>query len=271
LKAAGLSFRCHRGSGFVQFIFCRVITMIKAIITDLDDTLLRYDKTISQFSLSILKRCRAKGIKLVIATARGGSAKQFVPFELFDGFVLMNGATAIVDNQKVYERLMLPEVFIPVLTKIDAANINVAVEINGIHHSNFAASNRKYTITSFDTINEKSEKFYAIVDTPDKVAIIKKLLPPELSVHFTEDNYALITHLEATKIKAISAILDFWNIPFKDTVAFGDASNDIDMLKKCGIGVAMGNAQEGIKAISDEMCGNCENDGVAKWLAERIL
>ena len=56
--------------------------MIKAIVTDLDDTLLRYDKTVSQFTIDILTRCREKGIKLIIATARSNRASRLVPFAL---------------------------------------------------------------------------------------------------------------------------------------------------------------------------------------------
>lgn len=245
--------------------------MIKAIITDLDDTLLKRDKTVSVFSIETLKQFRKKGVKTIIATARSVNAKQFVPFELFDGFALMNGATAIADNHKVYEKLMIPEIFIPVLKNMTAANIQAAVEINGVHYSNFNVPNRKYAITNFDSIKEKSEKFYAIVDSSDKVETVKKLIPAGLHVHFTEDNYALITHFEASKIKAISAILDYWSISFENTVAFGDATNDIEMIQKCGIGVAMENALDEVKAISDEICLDCDNDGVAKWLAEYML
>jgi hydroxymethylpyrimidine pyrophosphatase-like HAD family hydrolase len=43
---------------------------IKMIVTDLDGTLLRSDKTISGYTASIFKRCRDKGIKIVFATAR---------------------------------------------------------------------------------------------------------------------------------------------------------------------------------------------------------
>ncbi len=245
--------------------------MIKAIITDLDDTLLRRDKTVSTFSTEALKQCRKKGVKTIVATARSSNAKQFVPFELFDGFVLMNGATAIADNHTVYEKLMKPELYIPVLKKISAAGINTAVEINGVHYSNFNVPNRKYILTNFDILKEKSEKFYAIVDSPDKAEFVRKLIPAGLYGHFTEDNYALITHFEASKINALSAILDFWHIPFEDAVAFGDASNDTEMIQKCGIGVAMKNAIGSVKAVANEICLDCDNDGVAKWLAKRIL
>ena len=43
---------------------------IKAIITDLDRTLLRTDKSLSTYTVSVLKECKARGIKVMAATAR---------------------------------------------------------------------------------------------------------------------------------------------------------------------------------------------------------
>jgi predicted mannosyl-3-phosphoglycerate phosphatase (HAD superfamily) len=58
---------------------------IKLIVTDLDGTLLRTDKTISDRTKSILSKCRESGIAVIYATGRGGSAEQVAPAELFDG------------------------------------------------------------------------------------------------------------------------------------------------------------------------------------------
>jgi len=48
--------------------------MIKMIITDLDNTLLRSDKTISEYTIDVLKKCQSKGIKVAFATARSEQA-----------------------------------------------------------------------------------------------------------------------------------------------------------------------------------------------------
>ena len=71
---------------------------IRMVVTDLDDTLLRKDKTISERTTTALRKCREKGIKTVYATGRGNSSKMFVSSELFDGFVRMNGAMAYMGD-----------------------------------------------------------------------------------------------------------------------------------------------------------------------------
>ena len=52
-----------------------------------------------------------------------------------------------------------------------------------------------------------------------------------------------------------------------DAVAFGDAQNDIPMLKAAGIGVAMGNATQAVKAAADQVTDSNNEDGIATWLA----
>lgn len=56
-----------------------------------------------------------------------------------------------------------------------------------------------------------------------------------------------------------------------DIIAFGDDYADIGMLKLCGVGVAMGNAIEEVKAISDCVIGDNDHDGIADYLKDAVL
>ena len=49
-----------------------------------------------------------------------------------------------------------------------------------------------------------------------------------------------------------------------DAVAFGDGGNDVPMLMKAGIGVAMGNASEEVKAKADYVTADVSDDGIFK-------
>lgn len=74
----------------------------------------------------------------------------------------------------------------------------------------------------------------------------------------------------ATKGQALCAVADALNIPIETVVAFGDDINDIDMLRTAGASVAMSNAIENVAAVADYICGDCDEDGVARWLTENI-
>jgi len=78
---------------------------VKMVALDLDGTLLHDDKTISNYSKSIIQRCREKGIKVIFATVRG-TTENIVPSELFDGCVKKSGATAYDGDSLIYKRVM---------------------------------------------------------------------------------------------------------------------------------------------------------------------
>ena len=56
----------------------------------------------------------------------------------------------------------------------------------------------------------------------------------------------------------------------EECIAFGDAENDISMLEYAGIGVAMGNATDQVKAIADEITLSNEEDGIAHSLYKHL-
>jgi len=48
-------------------------------------------------------------------------------------------------------------------------------------------------------------------------------------------------------------------------------SGDVEILRECGISVAVANAVDEAKAVADNICDTNENDGVAKWLRENVI
>ena len=70
--------------------------MIKAVIVDLDGTLLRKDQSVSEFTLGTLRKCREKGIKVMVATARPRrNALMYTDIIDFDAMTFSNGARVI--------------------------------------------------------------------------------------------------------------------------------------------------------------------------------
>jgi len=250
---------------------------IKMIVVDLDDTLLRNDKTVSERTVGALKKCREKGIKVVYATARGQSAQVLVSSDLFDGYVIMNGAIARAGAQVVYSRLISSVSVRKMLLAADDAGIPIAVQSAGMDYTNFDTTKvwewvKHFTISDFRTLDVESEKIYALPKTESEIDILKKHLPRGLYLITTrEDNFTMIMNEDASKEKAVAALAGHWGICVSDVVAFGDDIIDIEMIKNCGVGVAMGNAISELKAVADYVCDTNENDGIAKWLEGNLL
>ena len=249
---------------------------VKMIVIDLDDTLLRTNKTISERSLATLKLCREHGIKVLYATGRGDSAKDLAPSELFDGTVYMNGATAYIGDTLIYSRLIPIKNVRDLLNAADNAGIKIAAQYGGMDYANFNVTAQwpwilNYEISEFNTLDIDAEKLYAVIEKPQDTELIKKYLQNGLYLRVGRDGLAMVMHEEAVKSNAVAAIAAHCGIEQSDIVAFGDDTNDIDLLEYCGIGVAMGNALDEVKAAADYVCDTNDNDGVAKWLEENVL
>ncbi len=66
-----------------------------------------------------------------------------------------------------------------------------------------------------------------------------------------------------TKGSAISAVLDHLGLDAADAIGIGDSWNDVEMFQVCGVGIAMGNADDDLKAIADEVTTSVRDHGVA--------
>ncbi|RIK43550.1 MAG: Cof-type HAD-IIB family hydrolase, partial [Chloroflexi bacterium] len=74
----------------------------------------------------------------------------------------------------------------------------------------------------------------------------------------------------ANKAAALAVLMADWGVPLAQVVAFGDDTNDIEMLQECGLGVAVANAADEVKQVADEITATNDEDGVAIVL-ERLL
>jgi len=245
--------------------------MVKMIVMDLDGTLLKTDKTISEFTKSILNQCCKIGIKIVYATGRGGSAESVAPSELFDCRITMNGAIARINDSIIYNKLIPHEIARSILIACDQRGLKTASELSGMHYSNFDVSNEwsqisNYKIVDFKEHNIDAEKLYFMVNNPDDSLFVEKQLPKELYLSVSRDGLGMIMHKDATKAKAVAEVRKIWEISQSEILAFGDDLNDIDMLKYSGISVAMENALDEVKAIADFVCLSNDEDGIANWI-----
>lgn len=254
--------------------------MIKMIVTDLDDTLLHTDKSVSQYTKEVFIKVRRKGIKIVLATARGERLVKDLAlydlFDLFDAYILTNGANAFADGTNIYNKTICPAVMRPLLQKLTKLNIKAAAQINGTHYANFDVQKKwsyinNFVITDFSEMAGNADKLYAAIEKPEQVRLISSVLPRGVYLVVSKDNLAMIMHSDATKAKAVRAVAEKWNIDMSEVMAFGDDLNDIDMLIECGAGVAVENALNEVTEAADHICGTNDNDGVAKWLEEKVL
>ena len=98
-----------------------------------------------------------------------------------------------------------------------------------------------------------------------------RLLPelfPELAVTSSVRNNIELNLASANKGAALEALCRHLGVAMEETVAFGDGTNDLTMLRAAGLGVAMGNAAPELKAAADMVTDDNEQAGVARVINE---
>ena len=253
---------------------------VKMIVCDLDGTLLRSDKTISDYTLDMLEKCRKRDILLAFATARSqNGVGPYIDIMRPDALVLNNGALAKIGDKVVYRAII----------DVDTANRILALMINHpevgyittetedgyfVNHPIDEHARYSYFKPVFtDFARGIRHDAYKIV--PEITAAAAKAIAepfPEITVtHLSGETWRFFTHKDATKLKGVAAAAKHLGIDLSHVMAFGDDYNDIEMLTSCGIGVAMANAIPEAKAAADYICDDNDSDGVARWIDGNIL
>ena len=263
---------------------------IKLIVTDLDGTLLRTDKTVSEYTASIFERCRDIGIKIAFATARPVRAvTEWLNLPVvFDAAIYHNGAIAYMGDSKILHYGISPKAASTIIfSALEAdSSAKLCVEINDRLYGNYDPSDIwpgiEITLTDFmDLPNAYADKILlfhhlavgATMTMASKIELeaVAKCLTDDIYIEMSENTVGMIMNKEARKINAVKEIAARFGVALGETAAFGDDYNDIEMLRECGVGVAVANAIDEVKSVATYLCGDCDKDGVAKWLEENVI
>jgi len=253
---------------------------IRLIATDLDDTLLRSDKTVSEYTSSIFRRCRAEGIRTVFATARPVRAVEgWLSIDvLADACVYHSGAVVKVDGKPFRQSGIRHDAVDRLLDGVRRiGGFRMAAEIDDVIYADFDAATVwpgiEYVMTDFyDLPRLPADKLiFLAADGCADVEGIRRLLDGNL--YLQASRYGMLTVMsgDARKLIAVREVAGHFGLTLDEVAAFGDDHADVGMLRGCGFGVAVANAVEEAKAAAGHACGSNDDDGVAKWLEEFAL
>lgn len=250
---------------------------ISAVIFDLDDTLLRSDKSISNYTLEVLKKCRERGIYIGVATARNEiSAGSYIQINDFDIVISNGGARMTVGGECVYKKMMSASTvrkIIDIFWGIGGNELTVETEEGYFwnYKTKPKGSWAHAIYNDFSDFNSPAYKITALLDTPELAQHICNEVDDIETLSFRGEKWRRFASVGADKVSAIRAVTNYLGIGISNIAAFGDDYNDIEMLKTVGIGVAMGNAIEEVKAIAKHIALSNDEDGAARFIADNIL
>ena len=253
--------------------------MIKLILTDLDHTLLHQDGSISDETLRVLSECRDRGIKFAIATARYWiGAKRYIDLLKPDYEITTDGTLINSGDECLYScGFSESDTNLIVRSLLEAkpdAEITVAhgktVYWNSLHIAESEKLHKAVYNDYTSDLNVRANKIVAELPDDSLAVRIADQTGCKLQCYRGERWYSFLP-TGSGKTAAIRALSDLSGIGIEDIVAFCDDSNDVEMLKLCGIGVAVANAVPEALESADEVTLSNDEDGVAKWLMEKCL
>lgn len=252
----------------------------KIIFVDLDLTLLRSDGTLSQRTISTLKKCQHNGILVGFCTSRGTTRIQELSEQIKPDIVICNaGACVYYKNQLIHAETFTLEETHKLFNKVyEVLGPDAEITVDTLNDFFWNRTSNKSTQympeSKYDDCKnfpEPAMKFCVQTKDVEKADAIKSEVPNCSAVLFSDIPWFKFAPVTATKENAIQFLADYLKIPTKQMISFGDDYSDIGMLQTTGIGVAMGNAIPEVKAIANAHTVSCDEDGVAVYLEQNII
>ena len=249
---------------------------MRAIITDLDRTLLHTDKAISEYTKRILFECKRRGIAVMAASARPErTMTDFHALIGFDAYTALNGAQVVLPGGAVVEYAIAPDSARSILQRVCAEpDVWISVETDaGIFSNRDDAFWKPQIFDGFPALPPCGKIYKLLFSSPADGFLQKTagLLSPDTYSSVAIGTILQVMAQDATKWNGIQAMLRAFSIDPAQAVYFGDDEDDIEPLRRCGHGVAPSNAIPAALDAADEITADNDADGVARWIEENLL
>lgn len=263
--------------------------MKKAIFFDIDGTLIdshNGKKDISHRVKESLRELQRQGHYIFIATGRPYAFLSEAIREFgFDGYVLANGAHVIIDGKTIHSKPVGAGLLKALVSKLEEKNLEFVLE----DETNVYAYERYEKMWPFYEHYGIFKDHFMLDYEVDKISAFKiEVLCPKpedldyciefLKNHeeYTYCHSVHSTHLEiylkeSHKASGILKVLEHLDIELECSYAFGDGSNDVEMLETVGCGIAMGNATDDVKKYANVVTDTVANDGIVSGIKKYIL
>jgi hypothetical protein len=274
------------------------INNIKALIFDLDGTLLSSKKSIAPKTLDCLLSLKKQGMKIIIATGRTPLAcmHKLVQLNLSTPMVCANGA-CIYDplaNAPMEEVLLTPssiERFLKIAndtnkhailysldhTYLPQEIINKYINLSGSKESKKVLD----SILPIDTFKIGEELIYKCIIHSKNIGYDKEFLKniknniadldQDIFITYAHPDFLEFVDKSVNKYASLSGVLKSLNIEDDEVIAFGDGVNDLEMLGKFSYSVAMGNASDEVKEVAAFTTDSNDEEGIYKFLKMNYL
>lgn len=242
------------------------------ICVDLDSTLLRSDKSISQYTISTFENMKQNGNTIIINTARSYQRCVNYAKEINADYIICNGGTDIYQKE-TNSYIRIYNIFIPkeVVSKVCKEYLMYCKHLSIQTEKYFYTTQDNPTVDFVTKLPEKnsfSYNAYKIViykglkEDIDRISLENGL---EYEV-YVNGSYGKVGIKGVDKYSGLMNLLKIKDLEKEDVIFFGDDIGDLKCLLNCTYGVAMKNSIPEVLEAIHTVCDSNDNDGVSKYL-----
>ena len=261
--------------------------MIRLVASDMDGTLLDEGGRIPPETFGLIRRLRALGVTFAVASGRIHDvlAIQFAPVEGMVDYITANGGEVWVDGRLVERRGFSPESVAALLAELDGSQHITSLMSDG--HTVYINGPGAHVLKGMFDADEAFEHLGEGLPPRDaqiiKISLhvhesrveqaardLEAKLGDSLVFHVAAYDFIDVTPVGVDKGIGLARLLEARGIDPSEVIAYGDAMNDMGMLRLAGESVAMENALPAVREACDRVIGSFREQAVQADLAALV-
>ncbi len=261
---------------------------IKAVLADVDGTLVTQEKVLSERAIAAVGRLREQGIEFALTSGRPprGMSMLIEPLALTTPVSAFNGGLIVRPDMSVLEQKTIPQAVVgPAIELLSAAGLDVwlysgadwLVRDPKAPHVDRESSTVRFeptVVKDFDAVKDIA-KIVGVSDDHGLVATTTEQAREKFGDHVSaaqsQPYYLDITHPRANKGEVVSYLSAHLGIPANRFATIGDMPNDVLMFARSGLSIAMGNASPEVQRAARRVTASNEQEGFAKAMDRFVL
>lgn len=263
--------------------------MYKAVFLDMDGTLLRSDHSISEDTIRKIRTLTTEGVLVVLVSARPVDAVlptfRNIGLPEETPLITLNGSYIVQNGKPILDVRIDLDTTARVTHEVRPYKATIAYYLQKEWFSEVrdAWTDHEQKIVDVpikvEPIDRLIEEWNGRKIAPNKMMVmsepaniteiqqhLRSIFNGRLNIYPSKATYLEVMESRGSKAGAVRFVSERLGIDPREIVAMGDNYNDIGMIEFAGLGVAMGNAPDDIKAVADDVTDTNNNDGVRKAL-----
>jgi Cof subfamily protein (haloacid dehalogenase superfamily) len=262
---------------------------IRLVVSDVDGTLVRKDKSLSPQVIAAVHRLRAVGIPFTVISARpvSGVMPLLAPLDIDLPVAAFNGGVLFrPDGSVIVQHHVDAEVVAGIFALAEGLAVDrwvfadgrwFASSLEGVHveHERVASNQAPVLRDDFGDLYARADKVTFVSDDPPLLKGLADRAIEQFGVRATigqsQTYYLDVTDTHANKGAGVTELAALLGVDMAEVAVFGDMDNDVPMFRRAGLSVAMGQAPDNVKQAATFVSSSNQEDGVAHAIDSFVL